>query len=302
MTISRASFTVVTVVVVTLAARSAARAEPTPADVEQQVLLARRASAAGQHAAAVEHARAVLRSRVDLQALHVLSASACALKKVELALWALRALPQTERAAARARCRQLGIDVDRASRPGLLGSRELACRADSDCQPLANDPCACAPCGGQRVVNQATALAASRQRASCRRAACPACDPPPVACVGGRCRVARPRDAGVCHPPSGLVACPSTVRGALDREIIQQLVHARMEQLARCLAPRGAQRGRVNLRFIITAAGRVVAASRGTGDAVERCLLAAIRSWRFPSASGGVVIVDLPLLLTAPLP
>lgn len=92
-------------------------------------------------------------------------------------------------------------------------------------------------------------------------------------------------------------------RIGLDKEAIGSVVRSHGDQLRLCYERRlqSAEEleGRVAARFVIDAEGRVawVALTRDTvpDPAVGRCIVGALRGWRFPRPLGGVtVVVDTP--------
>jgi hypothetical protein len=96
-----------------------------------------------------------------------------------------------------------------------------------------------------------------------------------------------------------------TVMGALDKAIIRRVMLRRLHELRACyldsLHRDPALAGRLDLRFIIHAAGHVSHAEGRGGDLVNtklaRCVLARVKGWRFHGGckGGGIVIVDSPL-------
>lgn len=89
----------------------------------------------------------------------------------------------------------------------------------------------------------------------------------------------------------------------LDKEAIAAVVRSKGDQIRLCYERRLAHaeelEGRVAARFVIDAEGQVawIALTRDTvpDPAVGRCLVGAIRGWRFPRPLGGVtVVIDYP--------
>ncbi len=96
--------------------------------------------------------------------------------------------------------------------------------------------------------------------------------------------------------------------GELPREVIQGVINENKQQVRYCyeyqLQKSKDLEGRVMVRWIIGATGRVkhakVRESTLGSQAVEKCIEAKIRTWRFPAPSGGgVVEVNYPFVFRA---
>ncbi len=93
------------------------------------------------------------------------------------------------------------------------------------------------------------------------------------------------------------------VKGALDREVVQQVLKRHRREIEvlyhRALAGDPQLSGRVVIKLTIAPSGRVrvatVAQSTIADKRFEACLLKAVRKWQFPKpAGGGVVVVTVP--------
>ncbi len=101
-------------------------------------------------------------------------------------------------------------------------------------------------------------------------------------------------------------AAKSTVRGALDRDIVRRVVRAHINEVRHCynqgLVKDPTLRGRVAVQFTIGATGRVpvaVVSESSLGDRnVGNCVSKAVRRWKFPKPEGGGnVVVTYPFVL-----
>jgi metallo-beta-lactamase class B len=111
------------------------------------------------------------------------------------------------------------------------------------------------------------------------------------------------RDAG-----GGLGLTGSTnAGGSLDKEIIRRIIRRHVDEVKACYEPQLALKpglaGRIMVQFTIAASGQVVSSvlqhSTMANEEVERCTVAAVRSWQFPKPiGGGVVIVSYPFVLS----
>jgi TonB family protein len=114
----------------------------------------------------------------------------------------------------------------------------------------------------------------------------------------------RGRSAGVPQVRSG----GAEVRGSLSKEVIRRVVHRHINEVKFCyeqqLNARPDLSGRVTTRFVISPTGSVqsamVANSSLRNEAVESCIVRAVRRWTFPAPDGGgVVVVNYPFMLDA---
>jgi TonB family protein len=111
-----------------------------------------------------------------------------------------------------------------------------------------------------------------------------------------------PEDAGVRRRVV-VRALPASVSGLLAPAAVRRVVEAGLATVDRCATgggPPGDRGGRLTLRFVIGGSGRVLAvevtASADRDAAVERCLVQAVRAWRFPAPEGGgIVRVEQPV-------
>ena len=93
--------------------------------------------------------------------------------------------------------------------------------------------------------------------------------------------------------------------GALPKEVIQKVINDSKKKIRYCyekaLAREPSLAGRVGIRFIIAADGRVAKAQVDDSTigsvAVEKCMLRVIRRMKFPNpAGGGIVEVRYPFI------
>ncbi len=112
------------------------------------------------------------------------------------------------------------------------------------------------------------------------------------------------RSAGVPQVRSG----GAEVRGSLSKEVIRRVVRRHINEVKFCyeqqLNARPDLRGRVTTKFVISPTGSVQSAIVGSSslrnEAVESCIVRAVRRWTFPAPDGGgVVVVNYPFLLDA---
>ena len=112
----------------------------------------------------------------------------------------------------------------------------------------------------------------------------------------------RGRSTGVPQVRSG----GANVRGSLSKEVIRRVVRRHINEVKFCyeqqLNARPDLQGRVTTRFVISPTGSVqsamVANSSLRNQAVESCIVRAVRRWTFPAPDGGgVVVVNYPFLL-----
>ena len=114
----------------------------------------------------------------------------------------------------------------------------------------------------------------------------------------------RGRSAGVPQVRSG----GAEVRGSLSKEVIRRVVRRHINEVKFCyeqqLNSRPDLQGRVTTKFVISPTGSVQSAMVGSSslrnEAVESCIVRAVRRWTFPAPDGGgVVVVNYPFLLDA---
>jgi TonB family protein len=114
----------------------------------------------------------------------------------------------------------------------------------------------------------------------------------------------RGRSGGVPEVRSG----GAEVRGSLSKEVIRRVVHRHINEVKFCyeqqLNARPDLQGRVTTKFVISPTGSVQSAmvdsSTLRNEAVESCIVRAVRRWTFPAPDGGgVVVVNYPFLLDA---
>ncbi|MGB8332570.1 MAG: TonB family protein [Polyangiales bacterium] len=114
----------------------------------------------------------------------------------------------------------------------------------------------------------------------------------------------RGRSGGVPEVRSG----SAEVRGSLSKEVIRRVVHRHINEVKFCyeqqLNARPDLQGRVTTKFVISPTGSVQSAMVDTSslrnEAVESCIVRAVRRWTFPAPDGGgVVVVNYPFLLDA---
>lgn len=115
-----------------------------------------------------------------------------------------------------------------------------------------------------------------------------------------------PANANTNMTTMGQVAAGETeVRGSLAREVIQRVIRRNLNQARYCyeraLASQPDLAGRVSVRFIISPTGAVQTAQVQSDTmqdrSVGRCLVNALRRWRFPEPQGGgIVIVTYPFV------
>ncbi len=104
-------------------------------------------------------------------------------------------------------------------------------------------------------------------------------------------------------------ATPRTVavQGSIDREAVAKAVNSHLQEVRACyeraLLKSPGLAGKVVLEWQISTAGRVVTAKTKSSSlrdgAVEGCILQSLKTWQFPLARGGVVIVSYPFLFNA---
>lgn len=97
------------------------------------------------------------------------------------------------------------------------------------------------------------------------------------------------------------------VQGSIDREAVAKTVNSHLQEVRACyeraLLKEPSLAGKVVLEWTISTAGSVVTARTKTStlrnQAVESCILQNLKSWRFPPAKGGQVIVSYPFLFNS---
>jgi TonB family protein len=98
------------------------------------------------------------------------------------------------------------------------------------------------------------------------------------------------------------------VMGALPREVIQKVINENKQQIRYCyeveLQRKQDLEGKVGVKWIIAATGMVakvlITESSLKNKNVEECIMAKIRTWKFPApAGGGIVEVNYPFVFRA---
>jgi TonB family protein len=126
--------------------------------------------------------------------------------------------------------------------------------------------------------------------------------------VGGRGPAAV--DLGAGHPRERLTIIPgrTTVVGALDREVVARVIQSHQSEIKFCyeseLQKDPSLAGKVSVAWTIDPTGAVVDAAVSESSmgnaAVEACLVARVRRWRFPEPQGGgVVAITYPWIFKA---
>lgn len=95
--------------------------------------------------------------------------------------------------------------------------------------------------------------------------------------------------------------------GSVDREAVARTVNAHLQEVRACyeraLLKEPGLAGKVVLEWTISLSGEVATAKTKTStlhnSAVESCILQDLKSWRFPPAKGGLVIVSYPFLFNS---
>lgn len=98
-----------------------------------------------------------------------------------------------------------------------------------------------------------------------------------------------------------------TAQGNIDREAVARAVNSHLQEVRACyeraLLHNSGLAGKVVLEWTISTSGRVVAAKTRSSTlreaSVESCILQTLKTWQFPVAKGGVVIVSYPFLFNA---
>lgn len=120
--------------------------------------------------------------------------------------------------------------------------------------------------------------------------------------------VAQTTDAPTANSGANASAANPEVRGSLPPEVIQRVIRRHLSTLRGCyerqLIQNPSLSGRVSIRFVIGADGRVASASVSSSSAnnptMENCLVQATQQMRFPPPEGGgVVIVTYPFVFAS---
>jgi len=98
-----------------------------------------------------------------------------------------------------------------------------------------------------------------------------------------------------------------SVQGNIDREAVAKVVNAHLQEVRACyeraLLREPALAGKVVLEWTISQGGKVTStktkSSTLKSSAVEACILESLKSWQFPPARGGIVIVSYPFLFNS---
>jgi len=103
----------------------------------------------------------------------------------------------------------------------------------------------------------------------------------------------------------GITSSDPEVMGSLDKELIRQVIRSHRDQIRYCYETQLARfpnlKGKVQVKFIISAAGTVASSSVsqstvGNGE-LDSCVAGRVRTWIFPKPKGGgVVVVVYPFL------
>jgi TonB family protein len=105
----------------------------------------------------------------------------------------------------------------------------------------------------------------------------------------------------------GITSADPTVMGSLDKELIRQVIHRNRGQIRYCyesqLTSHPNLRGKVAIKFVISASGTVAQSSVAQSDVrnaeLETCVAGRVRTWEFPKPKGGgVVIVTYPFVFS----
>jgi TonB family protein len=96
-------------------------------------------------------------------------------------------------------------------------------------------------------------------------------------------------------------------QGSIDREGVAKVVNSHLQEVHACyeraLLREAGLAGKVVLEWTISTSGRVVAAKTKSStlrnSAVEACILNALKTWTFPPATGGQVIITYPFLFNS---
>ena len=97
------------------------------------------------------------------------------------------------------------------------------------------------------------------------------------------------------------------VQGTIDREAVAKTVNSHLQEVRACyeraLLKEPGLAGKVVLEWTISTAGKVVTAKTKSSTLrngeVEGCILRSLKTWKFPPAKGGGVIVSYPFLFNS---
>ncbi len=97
------------------------------------------------------------------------------------------------------------------------------------------------------------------------------------------------------------------VQGSIDRDAVAKVVNAHLQEVRACyeraLLKDPGLAGKVVLEWSISTSGAVTMArtrsSSLSNGGVERCILSSLKTWKFPSARGGQVLVSYPFLFNS---
>jgi hypothetical protein len=106
---------------------------------------------------------------------------------------------------------------------------------------------------------------------------------------------------------SRAVARNVAVQGTIDREAVLRVVNGHLQEVRACyeraLLKEPGLAGKVALEWTINTSGSVVTArtknSSLRNGAVEGCILSSLKTWRFPPAKGGVVVISYPFIFNS---
>lgn len=98
-----------------------------------------------------------------------------------------------------------------------------------------------------------------------------------------------------------------TAQGSIDREAVARTVNSHLQEVRACyeraLLKEPALAGKVVLEWSISTSGAVTSAKTRTStlrnSSVESCILNSLKTWRFPPAKGGQVIVSYPFMFNS---
>lgn len=102
-----------------------------------------------------------------------------------------------------------------------------------------------------------------------------------------------------------VVTGPISVDGELDRQTVQRYIQSKLDQIRYCYQSEVQRNpnlaGQIRAEWVILPTGNVASVKIGqttlNSPAVEKCVVARIQSWRFPSPKGGgTVRVSYPFI------